>query len=186
MSDKHPKRECPYCNKSMITTYLGKHFLNSCKADFLQANKKRFIAPFNCFMSCMLKEQEPIYINLGTQASHMKQKLMEIHCGKDGNAKKHIAAAKELLKELGEQQQEKPIEDIKMNTLMGVDTKKVQDASGAFLQVISSLVKQRDMSEDQITILERQLEFAKKYLSAEALEELEQMSIDEDDGKSVV
>jgi len=107
---------------------------------------------------------------------------MYTHCGKDGNAKKHVAAAKELLKELGERvQEEKPIENISMNTLGGVDIKKVQDHSGAFLTVISGLIKQRDMSEDQNTILERQLEFAKKFLSEEALEELEQMTIPEDD-----
>ena len=182
MTEAHPRRECPYCNKSIITTRLGKHLMSSCKEEFLQANKKRFTSDYNCFMSCRLKNEEVIYINLGTQASHMKISLMYTHCGKDGNAKKHVAAAKELLKELGERvQEEKPIENISMNTLGGVDIKKVQDNSGAFLTVISGLIKQRDMSEDQNTILERQLEFAKKFLSEEALEELEQMTIPEDD-----
>jgi len=156
--------------------------MSSCKEQFLQANKKRFFAPYNCFTSCMLKNEEQIFINLGTQASHMKISLMYKHCGKDGNAKKHVAAAKELLKELGERvQEEKPIEDISMNTLGGVDSKKVQDASGAFLTVISSLIAAKDMSEDENTLLQRQLEFAKKFLSEEALEELEQMAIPEED-----
>jgi len=160
--------------------------LGPCKTAFVEANKKNFLVPHGCYMACKLKNEERIYINVGSQASCMKEPMIWASNKKNDNIKKHAPAVKELLKELGEQQQERPIEDIKMNTLMGVDTKKVQDNSGAFLKVISGLIHHKECTEDQNTILERQLEFAKKFLSEEALEELEQMAIPEEDKSDCV
>jgi hypothetical protein len=187
MTDAHPKRECPYCNKNIMTTRLAKHFLGSCKTAFVEANKKNFLVPHGCYMACKLKNEEVIYINVGSQISCMKEKMMYASNKKDDNRKKHALAVKELLGELEERKtQEKLIENISMNTLGGVDTKKVQDNSGAFLTVISGLIHHKECTEDQNTILERQLEFAKKFLSEEVLEELEQMAIPEEDKSDCV
>jgi len=187
MSDNHnPKRECPYCNKSIITTRLGKHFLGPCKTAFVEANKKNFLVPHGCYMACKLKNEERIYINVGSQASCMKEPMIWASNKKNDNIKKHAPAAKELLKELGEQQQEKPIENISMNTLMGVDIKKVQDNSGAFFGAICFAKKIIDNKDDIIDEQERIIEQLKKLcnISDDDYKELEGASRTEEDDKS--
>jgi hypothetical protein len=183
----NPKKDCPYCNKSIITTRLGKHFLGPCKTAFVEANKKKFTSDHVGYMACRLKNEELIYINLATQSSCMKEKMIWSVVKKDGNTKKHQEIAKQLLQELGElKAQEKPIEDISMNTLMGVDIKKIQDNSGAFFGAICYAKKIIDNKDDIIDEQERIIEQLKKLcnISDDDYKELEDSSRTEDDDKS--
>jgi hypothetical protein len=138
-------------------------------------------------MACRLKNEELIYINLGSQVSCMKEKMIWASNKKDDNKKKHVAVAKELLKELGERiQEEKLIENISMNTLMGVDMQKVQDASGAFFGAICYAKKQIDIKDDMITEQERIIEQLKRLcnISDDDYKQLEDASRIEADDKS--
>jgi len=183
MTDNHnPKRDCPYCNKSIITSRLGKHFLNSCKTAFVEANKKKFTSEFNGYMSCRLKNEELIYISLATQSSCMKEKMIWPVARKEVNIQKHKAVAKQLLQELSDlKSQDKPIDDINTPDL---DTKEIQDNSEAFLTAIASAKNQIDKNEDHITELERIIEALKKRysVSEEDYEDVEsECKLDEDD-----
>jgi hypothetical protein len=138
-------------------------------------------------MECKLKNEERIYINVGSQVSCMKEPMMYASNKKNDNRKKHALAVKELLGELEERKaQEKPIENISMNTLMGVDTKKIQDNSGAFFGAICYAKKIIDNKDDIIEEQMRIIEQLKKLcnISDDDYKELEGASRTEEDDKS--